>query len=61
MRDIDRRLKVALSDYFFVPDPAVAALAAGAGINARDSAQKDETLLIMAIRVSRIRRSSSSS
>lgn len=50
MRDVDRRLKVALSNYFFEPEPAEAALAAGADINARDSAQNDETLLIMAIK-----------
>lgn len=50
MRDVDRRLKVALSDYFFEPGPAEAALAAGADIDARDSAQNDETLLIMAIK-----------
>jgi hypothetical protein len=41
---------VALSNYFFEPGPAEAALAAGANINARNEAMNDETLLIMAIK-----------
>lgn len=50
MRDVDRRLFIALTDYFWKPGPSDAALAAGADVNARNEAMNDETLLILAIK-----------
>ena len=50
MRDVDRRLFVALTNYSWNPAPADAALARGADVNARNEAMNDETLLILAIK-----------